>query len=31
VDLPNWALIAMWTTAIAGLFFLTKEMIRRFG
>ena len=31
MELPNWALLAMWAATLTGAFFLTKEVIRRFG
>lgn len=31
MELPNWALMAMWAATITGAWFLTKEMVRRFG
>jgi hypothetical protein len=29
--LPDWALIAMWLATITGTYFLTREMMARFG
>ena len=29
MDLPTWALLAMWGATITGAYFLTKELVRR--
>lgn len=31
MELPDWALVPMWLATLVGAFFLTKEVIRRFG
>ena len=31
MDLPTWALMAMWVATLTGAYFLTKEVLRRVG
>jgi hypothetical protein len=31
MELPSWALLPMWVATLIGGFFLTKEVIRRYG
>ena len=30
MELPTWALVAMWLATVTGGYFLTKELLRRF-
>jgi hypothetical protein len=30
-DVPGWALLAMWGATLAGAYYLTRDVYRRFG
>jgi hypothetical protein len=30
-ELPDWGLLVMWASTMVGAWFLSKEMLRRFG